>query len=138
MTMYAKVNQFSKYAPQATDVPFPVYLVDQTQSEYCWSGNSNMYRTSDLDFYFKQGDGQFRSHGIMRDTFDLMLRLAETSKQTVSKGLTSSDFSIRYNLYCLNREPSIIALRELLEIIPQSEPRCPRCSRVFAQCRCDD
>lgn len=68
MTLYANINQHSKYFHgQVAKEPFKIVLMP-TSDLYCWSGNQNQYRTSDLDFFIRTESGEC-SGQVNPDTF---------------------------------------------------------------------
>jgi hypothetical protein len=136
MNLYANVSKFSKYRTQVAKEPFVVTLDALQGDVYCWSGNSNQYRTIDLDFYSKDQEGNFVPHGLIGNTFESLLRFAGEAKNYVDEQSAFKSLYAQYSLYSLNNDPSIIALREFLDAIPKSQPKCRICSKVYERCEC--
>lgn len=136
MTLYANVNKLSKYAGQAQELPFEVSLMDVTD-EFCWSGNANKYRTSDLDFYTKSAAGKFLPHGLLASDFPLLHRCADILSEFVEEELKSESLADLTNLYRLNDSPQIQLMRKIIAALPTSRPLCKQCKRNSEYCECE-
>ncbi len=136
MTIYANINQHSKYFNgQSTSKPFKVVLKNTTDI-YCWSGNSNQYRTSDLDFYVEQ-DGEFHLSGLKINSTEDLVRCLDNHLTYLNDLSASKNLDDLEALYQENFSGITKTLQKILSIIPENRPRCATCENFATHCRCD-
>ena len=139
MTLYANVHPQSKYASsQRRAQPFNVQLDEESSDTYCWVGNNNQYRTSDLEFYFKNNDGKFVPHGLLGTVTELLDRGLQEELDYVKAQLDEDELAMRDILYERRDSSTFNVMRELLALIPDSPPVCRDCSRRYGRCECND
>jgi hypothetical protein len=137
MTLYANINQHSKYfRGQVAKEPFKVVWIE-TPGEYCWEGNQNSYRTSDLDFFIRTESGEFVEHGFLncidamaeRMLHQMLAGIEEMSKQ---RGLVNLD-----QLFELRQTATIQTMEKILKLLPKTVPRCRECGKSISFCFCE-
>ena len=139
MTLYANLNSTIKYYPsQHCAQPFNVQLDEESSDTYCWVGNNNQYRTSDLEFYFKNNDGKFVPHGLLGTVTELLDRGLQEELDYVKAQLDEDELAMRDSLYERRDSSTFNVMRELLALIPDSPPVCRDCSRRYGRCECND
>lgn len=139
MVMYANVNTQRKYAAsQRRTQPFNVQLDEESSDTYCWVGNNNQYRTSDLDFYTRNHDGKFVPHGLLESATELLDRGLQQELDYVKAQLNKDELAMRDSLYERRDSSTFNAMRELLALIPDSPPVCRDCGRRYGRCECND
>lgn len=137
MTLYANINQHSKYfRGQVAKEPFKVVWIE-TPGEYCWEGNQNSYRTSDLDFFIRTESGEFIEHGFLNciDAMaERMLRQMLPGIEDMSKqgGLVNLD-----QLFELRQTTTIQTMEKILKLLPKTVPRCKECGKTISDCYCE-
>lgn len=137
MTLYANINQHSKYfRGQEAKEPFKVVWIE-TPDEYCWEGNQNSYRTSDLDFFIRTESGEFIEHGFLNciDAMaERMLRQMLPGIEDMSKqgGLVNLD-----QLFELRQTTTIQTMEKILKLLPKTVPRCKECGKTISDCYCE-
>lgn len=137
MKSYANINKFSKYfASQAQQEPFEVSLMD-ISDEFCWRGNGNQYRTSDLDFYTKNTEGKFLPHGLLASDFPLLHRCLYILSEFIEDESKSESLGDLTGLYRLNDSPQIQLMKKIIDALPKSRPLCKQCRRNSEHCGCD-
>lgn len=133
MELYANINKTSKYFPcQVSPKPFRVTL--SGYGEFCWQGNSNQYRTSDLDFFTSPEPGKFLPHQLIVADLPLLFRITEAIRDSITEDLESKDLQTLGHLYELNEDSSIKALRRLLTLFPSQPPTCQICGKRYDRC----
>ena len=139
MTLYANINATSKYyTSQCRPQPFEVQLDNESWDAYCWAGNNNQYRTSDLDFYCKNNDGTFVPHGLLESVTELLDRSLQQELDYVKAQLDNDELAMQDSLYERRDSSTFNAMRELLALIPDSPPVCRDCGRKYGRCECND
>ena len=139
MTLYANLNPTSKYYPsQHCAQPFNVQLDEESSDTYCWVGNNNQYRTSDLEFYFENNDGKFVPHGLLGTVTELLDRALQEELDYVKAQLDKDELAMRDSLYERRDSSTFNVMRELLALIPDSPPVCRDCGRWYGRCKCAD
>lgn len=133
MNLYANINKASKYFPgQASPKPFKVTL--EGYGEYCWKGNSNHYRTSDLNFFTSPEPDQFSPHTLIVEDLPLMFRISESLIKSITADLEENDLLTLAHLYELNEDNCIKSLRRLLALLPTQAPTCQHCGERYDRC----
>jgi hypothetical protein len=138
MKAYANLNKFSKYfASQAQKKPFEVSLVD-TPDEFCWYGNSNKYRTSDLDFFIKESGSEdvFFPHGLLASDFPLLHRCLHIFSEFINEESKSESLGDLDNLFNLNKSPQVLLIKQIIDSLPKSRPLCKKCDCDARYCEC--
>lgn len=136
MTLYANINKHSKYfKAQAVKEPFQITL-NEVADAYCWSGNLNKYRTSDLDFYIKR-DGEYFPSGIHFFSTETLFRTLENHLAELTDLSTSNDLSELEMLYQENFSDITEAMKKVISLLPQKRPTCDVCGGASPHCRCD-
>lgn len=137
MKLYANINKSSKYHPgQLTEQPFAVVWVD-TPGEYCWDGNQNSYRTSDLDFFIRTDTGEFVEHGLLSCIDSMAERmlcqmLSDIQQLSLSGHLSNLDY-----LFELRRSSVMQTMEKILTLLPEEIPRCKVCGKSISYCYCE-
>jgi hypothetical protein len=137
MTLFANINQHSKYfRGQVAKEPFKIVLMP-TSDLYCWEGNQNEYRTCDLDFFIRTESGEFIEHGLMscidamaeRMLLQMLPGIEEMSKHG---GLLNLD-----QLFELRQTTTIQTMEKILKLLPTTVPRCRECGKTISDCYCE-
>lgn len=132
--LYALVHPSSKYADQCDGNEFEIRFVGG--AEHCWQGNENSYRTSDLVFFYRDDKRRFRPAGIVRHDLLMLERICAEWIERFRKA-QSGGFLERDAAYQDGQSPAFELMRELLELVPRTEPTCGQCGKTARFCECD-
>lgn len=137
MTLYANINQHSKYFHgQVAKEPFKIVLMP-TSDLYCWSGNQNQYRTSDLDFFIRTESGEFIEHGLMGGIDAIAERMLCQMLPGIEEMSKHGGLLYQDQLFELRQTTTVQMMEEILKLLPIALPRCKTCGKTISDCYCE-
>ena len=137
MTLYANINQHSKYfRGQVAKEPFKIALL-LTSDLYCWEGNQNQYRTCDLDFFIRTDAGEFVEHGFLNCIDSMAERMLCQMLSNIQQLSLSGHLSNLDYLFELRRSSVMQTMEKILTLLPEEIPRCKVCGKSISYCYCE-